>query len=92
MPRSAPGDAPPAAERRDRQIDAVCGSRVASDDIDAGLPDPLVELEHRLDGGLPGRAEADDEPFGNSSARSKVGEVDSRGAEAEVTPREPVEE
>src|SRR5439155_24533353 len=57
-----------------------------------GLGDPLVERDDVFDGGLTRRRERDEQPFRLGARGSEVAEVDRRGAVAEVTPLDPVEQ
>src|ERR671936_2170663 len=80
-----------AAEGGDGQRHALRSGRIAADDGHLRLRDPLVELEHVLDGRQRRHCEADDEGGGRGSGRREVAEVDRGRAPAKIAPGDPAE-
>ena len=64
---------------------------VSPGDRHARLVQTLVELDHLLDLGIRGRAEADEQPSGSAPIAAEVAQVDRSGLVAEVAPGRPVE-
>ena len=79
------------AERGHAQHRELGTARVAADDRDAGLVQPLVELEHVVELRLGGQRQRDHERFGLRPRGSQVAEVDRGGAEAELAPGDELE-
>ena len=65
--------------------------RVAADDRNARLGDPLVELDDVGEARVAAGAERDDQAVGRRAGRGEVAEVDGGRPEAELAPRDPVE-
>ena len=79
------------AERGHAQHQQLGGGRIAADHWDACLGEALIQLDYVGDGRIGSHREADDQALRLRSRGGEIAEVDRRGAEAEVAPRDPVE-